>query len=686
MSCGAIRFAIVCGAGAIGLALMVFCGWALKVEFLKAVLPGLVPMVPWTATALMFSGAALIGAALSNRWAPGRWLQHGGALVTGTIAIIVLLEYATGIDWGFDRMLFGSAVSELTTRFPGRLAGITAVLFLVLASAMIVDAAIGRYSRVYGVLANLGLFVSCLPLLGYAFSAETLYTSIPYSSMALPTALALVILFGGMLAARPSHGWVALLLADSLGGITARRFLPVVIGVPLMISITLLWISRLTHMEPDFRLAISTVVVTVILLCLVILNARRLERLDNEREAAMSALVSAKEEAEAASLAKSTFLANMSHELRTPLTAILGFSQLLELGGAQSEEQRVCADHIRKNGKHLLALINDLLDLAKSDAGPISTSPERIVLGGLLVSLKASLLAQAEAAGIAVSLHTDDADLPDVRADQTRLNQVLLNLGSNAIKYNRPGGRVDIICERLSLEWIRLTVEDTGLGIPKDRQAELFEPFNRLGREAGSIEGTGIGLALSRRLMHLMGGKIGFSSRANEGSRFWIDLPVYLSAPHDDEALVNAVHGPSDQTEARDPCEGRTVLCIDDNAAARELVKKIIVGIPGTHVLTAETAEAGIELARRERPDLILMDINLPGMNGLAALKELRRHSATCDIPVFALSAAATVADIDRGAAAGFERYLTKPYDIRDLLSAVREKLMEGETKQGRAT
>ena len=633
-------------------------------------------MVPWTAAALMFSGAALIGAALCQRWPTGRWLQYGGALATGMIASIALAEYATGIDWGFDRLLFGSAIADLTTRFPGRPAGITAVLFLALSFATIADAAVRTYSRAYGVLINLGLFVSCLPLLGYAFSAERLYTSIPYSSMALPTAVALIILFGGALAARPSHGWIALLLSDSLGGMTARRLLPVIVGAPLTISITLLWIGRLTHMEPDFRLAVSTVAVTFVLLCLVVRNARRLEQLDRERQTAMSALVSAKEDAEAASLAKSSFLANMSHELRTPLTAILGFSQLLELGGEQSAEHRVCVDHIRKNGKHLLALINDLLDLAKIEAGQISTSPERIALGRLLVGLEASLLPQGKAVGITVSLHVDEASLPDVRADQTRLNQVLLNLGSNAIKYNRPGGRVDITGERLNPEWLRLTVADTGLGIPEERQSELFEPFNRLGRETGTIEGTGIGLALSRRLMQLMGGRIGFSSRANDGSRFWIDLPVYHAAPQDDASLAAATQGLSDHGH-ESACEGRTVLCVDDNAAARELVLKIIVGIPGTLVLTAETAEAGIELARRDQPDLILMDINLPGMNGIAALKELRRHSATRNIPVFALSAAATAADIDKGLAAGFDRYLTKPYDVRDLLTAVREQLLQ---------
>ena len=680
MSEKVIRIAVGCGAGTLGLALMVFCGWALKIAPLTTVFPGFVPMVPWTASALVLSGGALILATLHDRWPPARWLQCGGALAIGAIALIILLEYATGMDWGFDRLWFSSSVAELSTRFPGRPAGATAVLFVILSLAMSADSFVGPGGRFYAVLTNLGLLVSSLPLLGYAFSAEPFYTSIPYSTMALPTAVAMVILFVGMLAARPSHGWIALLVSDSLGGMVTRRLLPVVIGVPLTMSISLLWISRQTHMEPDFRLAISTVAVVVILLCLVVRDARRIERLDRERQAALSALVHAKEQAEAASHAKSAFLANMSHELRTPLSAILGFSQLLELEQGQSESYDTCVEHISKNGKHLLALINDLLDLAKIDAGQISTSPERVVLDELLVGLKASLLSLAEAAGITLLVPVS-AGLPDVRADQTRLNQVLLNLGNNAIKYNRPGGRVEITSERLGSEWLRLTVADTGLGIPEERQSELFEPFNRLGREAGSIDGTGIGLALSRRLMHLMGGKIGFSSRVDEGSRFWIDLPVYVATHHDDDILKVTVQRPPEHTDEPASEAGRTVLCVDDNAAARELVTKIIVGIPGTRVLTAGTAEAGIELARREQPDLILMDINLPGMNGIAALKELRRRVETRSIPVFALSAAATAADIDKGLAAGFDRYMTKPYDVRELLSAVRASLLEEPVK-----
>jgi CheY-like chemotaxis protein len=371
----------------------------------------------------------------------------------------------------------------------------------------------------------------------------------------------------------------------------------------------------------------------------------------------------------------------MSHELRTPLTAILGFSQLLELDQdtAKSGQIAYCLDHIVKNGKLLLALINDLLDLARIDAGRLSTSPERVILADLVAGVAASLQPLADDIGLTLSIH-GDAGLPDVRADQIRLTQVLLNLGTNAVKYNRPNGRVDVICQRLNPDWVRLTVADTGTGIPEARQGEVFQPFNRLGREAGSIEGTGIGLALSRRLMQSMGGRIGFSSRPGQGSRFWIDVPAYAAATAAQapcgEAGAETETGTGAGTGAAparttDQGGSRTVLCVDDNAAARALVSKIVFGIPGTRVLTADTAEAGIALARRQPPDLILMDINLPGMDGVAALIELRRHAGTRDIPVFALSAATTAADIDRGLAAGFDRYLTKPYDARDLLTAV---------------
>ena len=412
-----------------------------------------------------------------------------------------------------------------------------------------------------------------------------------------------------------------------------------------------------------------------------------LEALVVERTAALSdsnrQLEEAKNKAEAANHAKSAFLANMSHELRTPLGAVLGFAQLLgmERDGGEAGDRELCVDQILRNGKHLLALINDLLDMAKIDVGHVTISLEAVAVPGLLLDLQGSLLPLAEAAGITLAIQAGDG-LPEVRADRTRLNQVALNLGGNAIKYNRPGGRVDIACERLDAAWLRLTVADTGPGIPEARRDEVFEPFNRLGRETSAIEGTGIGLALSRKLMQLMGGRIDYSSRTGEGSRFWIDIPVH--EPASDQCGGGA--GPAGAAaEPPEPAASgpRTVLCVDDNPAGLELLSMVLASLPETTLLTAQTAEEGLALAWRHRPDLILMDINLPGMSGFDALAELRRAEETRGIPVFALSAAAAPPDIEKGLALGFTRYMTKPYEVRELRNAIAAVLAEAGRRGG---
>jgi CheY-like chemotaxis protein/two-component sensor histidine kinase len=306
-------------------------------------------------------------------------------------------------------------------------------------------------------------------------------------------------------------------------------------------------------------------------------------------------------------------------------------------------------------------LINDLLDLGKIDSGHIAISLETIAVGEVLSNLNALLLPLAESAGLILSVQSGDG-LPNIRADRTRLNQVLLNLTTNAIKYNRPEGRVEISCELVDPTRLRLTVADTGVGIAEELRQGLFEPFNRLGREASTIEGSGIGLALSRKLMGLMGGSIDYSSHAGQGSRFWIDIPVAVFDGKSDTA-------PVEDAGFVDSGGGGTVLCIDDAPAGLELVASIIEAIPGARVLTAITAEDGLVQARLHHPALILMDINLPGMDGFEALAELRRHEETKAIPVFALSAAAAPQDIERGLAAGFERYLVKPFKAHDLLA-----------------
>ena len=244
----------------------------------------------------------------------------------------------------------------------------------------------------------------------------------------------------------------------------------------------------------------------------------------------------------------------------------------------------------------------------------------------------------------------------------------MLNLVSNAVKYNHPGGQVDVSCMRLDKDWVRLSVSDTGPGIPEDRRQEVFEPFNRLGREASAVEGTGIGLALSSRLMELMGGRIDFSSGPAGGCTFWIDVGVHVSAVGKSRDVVRDRR--SGEGEGASTVSG-TILCIDDNRSILDLVSLALKAMTNVTLAATTSAEEGLALARRIRPDLILLDINLPGMDGFAARELLSEQEETKDIPVFALSAAATQADIDKGLAVGFRRYLTKPFDVQELLDAV---------------
>jgi PAS domain S-box-containing protein len=389
---------------------------------------------------------------------------------------------------------------------------------------------------------------------------------------------------------------------------------------------------------------------------------------EDERQA--QALREARRAAEAASEAKSEFLSSMSHELRTPLNAILGFAQLLQRDKKEplSERHRERVAHILRGGEHLLRLIDDVLDLSRIEAGSMSMSIEPVAVTEVLEEVRRTLEPIAARHGIELSVEVPSADTPQVLADRTRFTQILMNFGSNAIKYNRPHGKARFVASRLDGSRIRVTVEDTGIGIPKDKQDKLFQPFQRAGQETGPIEGTGIGLVITRRLAALMDGDVGFRSTPGEGSAFWIDVPAMAlhALPRVDAVLLSAATSPRPRTGVT-----RRVLYVEDNPANVTFMRDLMDSFEDVELTTAGTAEQSIDLARSLHPDAIIMDINLPGMSGLDALRLLRRVPETRDIPVIALTAAASERDRTAGLQAGFFAYLTKPVRVDELISAL---------------
>ena len=395
----------------------------------------------------------------------------------------------------------------------------------------------------------------------------------------------------------------------------------------------------------------------------------------------------AKSVAEKANLAKSEFLSSMSHELRSPLNAILGFAQLMESDSPPpTDAQQESIAQILQAGWHLLKLINEILDLTKVESGQVPMSREPVGLAEVLQECQSMIEPEAQERGIGMTF--PQSGMPYfIHADRTRVKQVMINLLANAIKYNREQGTVEVVCTESTPGRLRISIKDSGAGLTPEQLGQLFQPFNRLGQEAGGEEGTGIGLVVAKRLVELMGGSIGVESSVGVGSVFWFELDLVAEpALAVDESTQDGGGTVAQPPQVAREAGVRTLLYVEDNPANMRLVEQIIARHPDLNLLAAVNGNSGIEIARDKQPDLILLDINLPDISGFEVLKILREDPVTAHIAVIAISANAMPADIKRGLKAGFFRYLTKPIKVDEFMEALDVALEFAEKESARST
>ena len=393
---------------------------------------------------------------------------------------------------------------------------------------------------------------------------------------------------------------------------------------------------------------------------------KSLQSENDKRSKTEALMLKAKEEAEKANISKSQFLSRMSHELRTPMNAILGFSQLLKLHNL-NEKQDSYNDEILLAGNHLLSMISDILDLSRIDEGHLSVSISDVSLSRVMQESISLVKHKLDFRNITIHNLIEDDDNTLVKVDETRLKEVLVNLLTNAVKYNTDNGLVSVGYKKSGENHICIYVSDTGKGLSKEEQDKIFEPFNRLGAEYTDIEGVGIGLAISKKLMDIMNGSISIESKKGQGSTFYLDCLIGKKAELSANERVNADLDNGDLQY--------NILYVEDNKSNQKVIGNLLFDYPNFDLTITSTAEEGLKKIMDDHFELIILDINLPGMDGYSALEKLKMNAETKDIPVIALSASASAEDIKKGLEAGFNKYITKPVVLTELISIINNEL-----------
>jgi signal transduction histidine kinase/CheY-like chemotaxis protein len=581
--------------------------------------------------------------------------------LVGVTGLIVGIEHLFDAEFGIDNLMWGERVLLSGFAHPGRPSVQTTISVLLVAIG-IVAYAVQRDRRI-GVAGALGVvagYIALEALLGYAFGIEAFYSSVGLGAgaMSVPTALAVLFASVGLLLYPLADVWPEL-TSDRLSWRMMWRLLPVVLAAPI-INVLAQGLTLTRGPGVEFLSSLVGAAILGIMVGVVWSVGRDVRRLSFRREEAMA-------EAERASHAKSEFLSNMSHELRTPLNSVIGFAQLLELGDLD-ERSSQSVDSILRAGRHLLELINDILDLSRIEAGSLQMSTEPVILDEVIA--EAMRLVEPMAAAAEVTLMTKPgASDQHVLADRKRLLQVLLNLLSNAVNYNQRNGGITVWWEKPSDGLVKVGVTDQGIGIKPEHQALLFNPFERLEAQSSGVEGVGIGLALSQRLMRAMESELKVTSVPGEGSTFWCQL---LEAEGGVKRYERLASKDQPLTGRRDFAVPRTILYIEDNVANLALVERILEEFDRPYrVIPAMQGRMGVDLAREHLPDLILLDLHLPDIAGEEVMTQLREGAPTASIPVVVISADVTPGRLSRLMEAGANAQLSKPIEAMDLIKVI---------------